>query len=84
MAGYVAGVSYSGYGYGNTVLVDHGDNITSLYAHLSKILVFSGQEVGLDTIIGQIGASGRAYGDHLHLEIRDNGYPVNPHILLPR
>lgn len=83
-AGYVSDVSYSGYGYGNAVLVDHGDNITSLYAHLSTILVVNGQEVNLDTIIGSIGTSGRAYGDHLHLEIRDSGYPVNPHILLPR
>lgn len=84
MAGYVSDVSYSGYGYGNAVLIDHGDNITSLYAHLSKIFVVNDQEVGLDTIIGSMGTSGRAYGDHLHLEIRDGGYPVNPHILLPR
>jgi len=84
MAGYVADVSYSGYGYGNAVLVDHGDNITSLYAHLSKIFVVNGQEVNLDTIIGKMGTSGRAYGDHLHLEIRDNDYPMNPHVLLPR
>jgi len=82
-AGYVEAISYSKYAYGNAVLVNHGNKLTSLYAHLSKILVTEGQEVTINTVIGEMGATGRAYGDHLHLEIRDNGTPINPSSILP-
>lgn len=84
MVGSVEEVGYSNFGYGNAVLLNHGDNITSLYAHLSKIFVVKDQQVNMDTVIGQVGTSGRAYGDHLHLEIRDRGYPINPYLLLPQ
>ncbi len=78
MAGVVEGVSYSRYAYGNAVLVGHGNGITSLYAHLSKINVKTGDAVGTKDIVGHMGATGRSFGDHLHLEIRDHGQPVNP------
>jgi murein DD-endopeptidase MepM/ murein hydrolase activator NlpD len=83
MAGKVLAVSYSRYNYGNAIIIDHGNNLTSLYAHLSRIHVNKGQEVTTKTIIGEIGASGRASGDHLHLEIRDHNYPINPFSILP-
>lgn len=82
--GTVEAISHSKYAYGNAVIINHGDQITSLYAHLSKIEVSEGQEVGFTTEIGKMGATGHASGDHLHLEIRDHGRPINPYTLLPR
>lgn len=82
-AGYVEAISRSRYAYGKAIIVNHGNQLTSLYAHLSKILVSEEQEVTTNTIIGEMGATGRAYGDHLHLEIRDHGVPINPISLLP-
>jgi murein DD-endopeptidase MepM/ murein hydrolase activator NlpD len=81
--GVIAGIQYSNYAYGNAILIDHGGSVTSLYAHLSKILVQKEQEVDTNTAIGTVGATGRASGDHLHLEIRENGYPINPTNILP-
>lgn len=83
MDGVVEDVSYSNYAYGNAIYLNHEDNLTSLYAHLSKIEVIRGQEVAFRTKIGEIGATGYASGDHLHLEIRKNGYPINPLEVLP-
>ena len=71
------------FGYGKNVVVDHGDELTSLYAHLSKIEVTEGQEVTTDTELGEMGATGRSSGDHLHLEVRDHGIPINPIKILP-
>ena len=82
MSGVVAGVDYSKYAYGNAVIVDHGNGITSLYAHLSKIFVSIGDFADQSTIIGLMGATGRASGDHLHLEIRDHNVPLNPALVL--
>lgn len=83
-AGVVEAIQYSKYAYGNAVLVDHGNKVESLYAHLSKIYVKEGQEVTKDTVIGAMGATGHASGDHLHLEIHDHGIPINPLSVLPR
>jgi len=84
MDGTVEAISYSRYAYGNAILINHGDDITSLYAHLSKIFVNANQEVTTDTIIGEMGSTGRASGDHLHLEVRDNGKPFSPLSILPK
>lgn len=83
LSGKVTGIQYSKYAYGNAILIDHGNDITSLYAHLSQIFVERDQMVDIHTVIGAMGATGRAYGDHLHLEIRDHNYPINPFTLLP-
>lgn len=83
MSGRVEGIQYSQSGYGNAVLVDHRESIMSFYAHLSKIFVSKDQEVTTSTILGEMGATGRAYGDHLHLEIYKNGKPINPLNFLP-
>lgn len=84
MPGFVEAISFSKYAYGNAVTVNHGRGLTSLYAHLSFISVESGQKLTVETKIGEMGATGRATGDHLHFEIRENGIAINPFSILPR
>ena len=72
------------FGFGKHVIIDHGNGLTTLYAHLSKINVKNGEEVTTDTKLGEMGATGHAFGDHLHFEIRDHGKPINPLTILPR
>jgi murein DD-endopeptidase MepM/ murein hydrolase activator NlpD len=70
-------------GYGNTILIDHGDGITTRYGHLSKILVVVGEQVKRGEVIGAVGMTGRATGPHLHYEVRIHDTPVNPARFLP-
>lgn len=70
--------------YGNTVVVDHGFHLLTLYGHLSSISVNVGEEVQLGTKIGRTGATGLAGGDHLHFEFRLHGEPVTPFEWLDR
>jgi murein DD-endopeptidase MepM/ murein hydrolase activator NlpD len=65
-------------GYGNRVLVDHGNGYQTLYAHLSRISVSVGQTVNPGDVLGQMGCTGRCTGTHLHFEIIQNGVQVNP------
>ena len=69
--------SYSG-GYGNMVEIDHGNGVTSRYAHLSAITVRDGQQIGAGVMIGRIGSTGRSTGPHLHSEVRHNDHPLDP------
>lgn len=78
MPGKVTSTGYSRIGYGNNIIIDHGNGISSLYAHLSKIKVKEGQNVTPGEIIGEMGATGRAFGDHLHLEVYQYGKNINP------
>jgi len=71
-----AGWDASGYGY--MVLVDHGNGYKTRYAHLSQIMVISGQTIGRGTAVGKMGSTGRSTGPHLHFEIYLNGVRVNP------
>jgi murein DD-endopeptidase MepM/ murein hydrolase activator NlpD len=64
--------------YGNTVLIDHGAGLISLYGHLSSIDVKPGQTVKKKDIVGRSGATGMAGGDHLHFGLFLHGVPVNP------
>lgn len=71
-----------GYGYGNRVVIDHGNGYRSLYAHLSNIYVSVGETISRGQLIGQMGSTGRSTGTHLHLEIHYKGVPVNPLAIL--
>jgi murein DD-endopeptidase MepM/ murein hydrolase activator NlpD len=82
--GTVISVEYSKFAYGNSVIVDHGNGLKSLYAHLSVIEVSVGDNVVHEKRIGKMGATGRAFGDHLHMEIYENGRAINPLTLIPR
>lgn len=65
-------------GYGNTIIIDHGYNYQTLYGHLSKINVSSGQKVVRGDIIGEVGSTGKSTGPHLHYEVHYKGEPQNP------
>jgi len=64
--------------YGNTVIIDHGLGLASLYGHMNEIAVNPGQQVSKGTVIGTTGATGLAGGDHLHFSILVGGRFVNP------
>ena len=66
------------FGYGLTIILDHGFGYTTLYAHLSEIRVEVGQQVRREDIIGLVGMTGRTTGPHLHYEVRFNGQALNP------
>lgn len=69
-------------GYGNRVVIDHGNGYQSLYAHLSNIYVSPGENVSRGQLIGQMGSTGRSTGTHLHLEIHYKGIALNPLAIL--
>ena len=77
-SGTVSLVEYLRYGYGQHVIVDHGNGLQTLYGHMSEIYVKPGDRVARGQIIGRMGSTGRSTGTHLHLEVRKNGVIVNP------
>lgn len=78
-SGTVIGAGWlDGYGYGNRIMVDHGNGYITLYAHLSVVQVTTGQRVNRGDVIGQMGSTGRSTGTHLHFEIRSGGVILNP------
>lgn len=70
-------------GYGNVIILDHGNGVSTLYAHLSKILVNQGDTVKKGEVIGLVGSTGWATGPHLHFEVRVGGVPKDPLLFLP-
>lgn len=79
-------VVFSGWksGYGNTVIVDHGEGVTTLYAHAVERWVEAGDRVTRGEPIAAVGATGNASGNHLHFEVAWAGVAVDPVPLLPR
>lgn len=69
-------------GLGNHVIVDHGEGVTSVYAHLASISVSVGQDVDKNTQLGTEGSTGVSTGTHLHFEIRVNGQAANPPLFI--
>lgn len=81
-AGVIVYAGWNDYGYGNMIMVDHGNGFQTLYAHLSALNVGCGQSVGQGEVIGAVGSTGRSSGSHLHFEIMA-GVKVNPWDYLP-
>lgn len=69
-------------GYGKYVVVNHGNAITSLYAHLHAVTVEVGAEVTPGDVIGLMGSTGASTGPHVHLEVRVYGVSVEPRMFL--
>ena len=65
-------------GYGRCVVLQHADEFRSLYAHLSKIFVSAGDSIHVGEPIGRVGSSGRSTGSHLHYEVLQSGYRIDP------
>ena len=65
-------------GYGNEIILDHGYNYKTVYAHLSRIFVKPGQKILRGQIIGYVGNTGKSTSPHLHYEVRKNGIALNP------
>ncbi|MBC8444594.1 MAG: M23 family metallopeptidase [Chloroflexi bacterium] len=83
-AGVVVYASWHGAGYGNLVIIDHGNGLATYYAHLYGFYVDTGQSVEHGQPIGARGSTGRSTGAHLHFEIRENDVHRSPMDLLPR
>jgi murein DD-endopeptidase MepM/ murein hydrolase activator NlpD len=77
-SGTVVKATNSGWGYGRHIMVDHGNGYVTLYAHNTDLYVSVGDKVGQGQIIAGMGATGNAYGVHLHFEVRQNGRIMNP------
>ena len=82
---YEGTVTYAGevsWGFGKHIIIDNGDNVSTIYAHLSKIFVFKGQKVSRGDVIGKMGTTGWSTGPHLHFQINIYGIPINPRVFL--
>lgn len=77
-AGKVTYAGNAGDGYGNYVVISHGNGVQTVYAHCSKLLVSKGQQVSQGEVIAKVGSTGNSTGNHLHLEVRKNGIAYNP------
>ncbi|MCA9372956.1 M23 family metallopeptidase [Candidatus Woesebacteria bacterium] len=77
-SGTVVAAGWDNSGYGNRIMIDHGNGYVTLYGHLSSFQVGQGQTVNRGDVLGQMGSTGRSTGTHLHFEIRQGGVLLNP------
>jgi murein DD-endopeptidase MepM/ murein hydrolase activator NlpD len=82
-SGVVVFAGWSNFGYGNMIVIDHGNGFQTAYAHLSAVAVTCGQSVFQSSYIGAMGTTGNSTGPHLHLEVSYNGAKPNPLEFLP-
>ena len=82
-AGLVIFAGWSSLGYGNTVVIDHGNGFKTLYAHLSQVSQYCGAIVKAGQVIGLSGSTGNSSGPHLHFEVRVPGGYLDPLKVLP-
>ncbi len=78
-------VTYAGeifWGFGRHIIIDHGDNISTIYGHLDQIYVKEGDEVSPGKVMGTEGSTGWSTGPHLHFQVNVFGIPVNPRVFL--
>jgi murein DD-endopeptidase MepM/ murein hydrolase activator NlpD len=81
--GVIVYAGWNNWGYGNVVVIDHGNGWQTLYAHLSYYGVGCGLSVNQGDVIGSIGSTGNSSGPHLHFEMMYQGSKVNPFDFLP-
>jgi len=82
-SGYIVASGWSNLGYGNYVVVDHGNGFQTLYGHLTRYFVNAGDSIAQGTVLGLVGSTGNSTGPHLHFELRQNGINRNPFGFLP-
>ena len=75
--GFVVWSGWMG-GYGYAVVIDHGNGMSTLYAHNSEVAVSEGQDVGKGQVVAYAGSTGNSTGPHVHFEVRISGDPVDP------
>lgn len=81
--GVIVFAGWSNFGYGNLIVIDHGNGFQTAYAHLSSYGVGCGQSVFQGGLIGAVGNTGNSFGSHLHFELSYNGVKLNPLDYLP-
>jgi peptidoglycan glycosyltransferase len=81
--GLVIFAGWTGIGYGNTIVIDHGNGFRTLYGHLSQVSTYCGAKVAAGALIGLSGSTGNSSGPHLHFEVRVPGGYINPLRVLP-
>lgn len=81
--GKIVDVTYGFFGLGHSVTVEHIQGFRSIYGHMGKIFVRVGDSVTADSILGQVGMTGRTTGPHTHLEVTKNGEYLDPLTILP-
>jgi len=77
-SGRVVHAGWDSGGYGYLVTLSHGNGVRTMYAHLSAVLVHRGQRIAVGVRLGRVGATGHAFGPHLHFEVRVRGAAVDP------
>lgn len=77
-AGTVVAAGDNGSGYGNQVIIDHGNGYSTMYAHCAFLYVSVGDKVSKGTVLAGVGSTGFSTGNHLHFEIWENGTPIDP------